>query len=67
MQRLGAGRRVSSLQIGYLKECRPGEKLHLHTGFQDGTHYVRGQGTEGKARFEAALILSPLDKPEAGA
>ena len=67
MQRLGAGRRVSSLQIGYLKECRPGEKLHLHTGFQDGTHYVRGQGIEGKARFESALLLSPLDKPGAGA
>lgn len=63
MQRLGVGQRVSSVQIGYLKECSPGENLHLFTCFQDGVHYVRGQGSEGKRRFEAALTLSPLDNP----
>ncbi len=67
LHRLGEGQFVSSLQIGYLKECRPGETLHLSTGSRDGVWYVQGDGTEGKPHFDAALTLSPLDKATAGA
>lgn len=67
MQRLGAGRFVSSVQIGYLKECRAGESLRLSTGYQDGVWYVQGEGAEQKPRFDAAITLSPLDNPSTGA
>lgn len=67
MQRLGQGSFVSSLQIGYLKECRPGESICLSTGFDQGAWYVRGDGAEGKPHFDAALTLSPLDKATGGA
>lgn len=67
LQRLGAGRYVSSVQLGYLKECRAGESLTLSTGCRDGVWYVQGDGGEGKARFDAALTLSPLDNPGDGA
>ncbi len=67
MQRLGNGNFVSSLQIGYLKECRPGETIRLSTGYGDGVWYVQGDGAEGKARFDAALTLTPLDDPPPGA
>ena len=63
MQCLGQGRFVSSLQIGYLKECRAGETIRLSTGCENGTWYVQGDGEEGKPRFDAALTMSPLDKP----
>lgn len=63
MQRLGQGRFVSSVQIGYLKECRAGETIRLSTGCANGTWYVQGDGEEGKPRFDAALTMSPLDKP----
>ncbi|WP_195608668.1 acyl-[acyl-carrier-protein] thioesterase [Intestinimonas butyriciproducens] len=63
MQRLGQGRFVSSVQIGYLKECRAGETIRLSTGCENGTWYVQGDGEEGKPRFDAALTMSPLDKP----
>lgn len=58
MEALGRERFVSSLQLGYLAECIPGEELDLFTGEQDGTHYVRGGDGEGKCRFEAALTLA---------
>lgn len=62
LHRLGEGRFVSALQIGYLKESRPGETLRLSAGSGDGTWYVQGDGAEGKPHFDAALTLSPLDK-----
>ena len=67
MQRLGIGRFVSSLQLGYLKECKAGEAIRLTAGHQDGVWFVQGDGAEGKPRFDAALTLSPLDNPGAGA
>lgn len=67
MQRLEAERFVSSVQIGYLKECRAGETLQLSTGCRDGVWYAQGSGPEDTARFDASLVLSPLDNPGAGA
>lgn len=58
MEDLGKSRFVSSLQLGYLAECLPGEEIDLLTGEQDGTAFVRGADESGKARFEAALTLS---------
>lgn len=60
MERLGAGQFVSSLQVGFLHECRPGETLELWVGQGEGTHYVHGTGEAGDSRFDAALTLSPL-------
>lgn len=57
----GKGRFVSSLQVGYLAECRAGETLDIHTSEADGTWYVRGCGDGGEARFDAALELT-LDR-----
>lgn len=63
MEALGRERFVSSLQLGYLAECLPGEELDLLTIDQDGTHYVRGIGDAAEPRFDAALTLKklPLD------
>ena len=61
MDRLGEGRFVSSLQVDYLAECRAGESITLFTGYQDGLWYVRGADEGGKARFEGAVTLTPLD------
>ena len=46
---------LSSVQIGYLAECRPGEILTMEVGEQETGRYVRGLDESGKARFEAAL------------
>lgn len=61
LQQLGAGRFVSSVRLGYLKECVPGETIRLSAGQEDGTWYVQGDGGEAGVRFDAALTLSPLD------
>lgn len=58
---IGAGKFVSSLQVGYLAECRPGETLEIHAGQSGGSWYIQGIGGEGKARFDAALELT-LDR-----
>ena len=60
METLGQGCFLSELQLGYLAECLPGEEISLFTGEEKGVHYVRGEDGEGKHRFEAAVILSPL-------
>lgn len=60
MEGLGTGQFVSSLQVGFLHECRPGEALDLWVGQEEGAHYVHGTGVEGDSRFDAALTLSPL-------
>ena len=61
LERLGRGRFVSQLQIGYLAECLPGETLALSRCAQDGSHYVEGRGPEGRARFDAMLSLADID------
>ena len=58
---------VSSLQLGYLAECVPGEEIFLFTGQEDNIHFVLGKGQEGKERFQAVLTLSELkdaDSPQ---
>ena len=60
LEKLGAGQFVSSLQVGFLHECRPGEALDLWVGQGEGTHYVHGTGLQGDSRFDAALTLSPM-------
>lgn len=53
---------VSSLQLGYLGECRAGEVLHIHAGpDEDGLWYIHGLDENGTARFDAAMTLCPLD------
>lgn len=63
LEQLEEGKFVSSLQIGYLKECRPGETLLLSTGQNNGAWYVRGADREGTARFDAELTLAPVESP----
>lgn len=63
LQTRGKGQYVSSLQLGYLKECKAGETLRLSTGQVDGIWYVRGDGPDGVPRFDAALELSPIGAP----
>lgn len=58
MEDLGPERYVSSLQVGYLAECRAGETLELYTGQADGLWYVHGADAGGKSRFEGAVKMS---------
>lgn len=58
MERLGAGRFVSSLQVGYQAECRAGETVSLLTGEAQGVRFVHGAGQDGKTRFDAAVTLA---------
>lgn len=60
MERLGEGKFVSSLQVGFLAECLPGENIHIFTGEAEGVWYAHGSDIEGKSRFDAALTLSDL-------
>lgn len=60
LERLGKGKFVSSLQVGFLKECLPGESLHLSRCEENGTWYIHGAGDAGDGRFDTALVLSPL-------
>lgn len=58
--KLAKGRFLSSMQIGYLAECRPGEHITMETGEQDGKTYVRGLDKGGKSRFEAAVFFGKV-------
>lgn len=58
LEQLGQGRFVSSLQIGFLQECKAGETLPLYTASDETGYFVRG----GDKKFEAHLRLCPLDK-----
>lgn len=57
MEELGPERFVSSLQVGYLAECRPGETIGLSAGQRDGIWYVHGADGAGKSRFDGAVEL----------
>ena len=48
---------LSSVQIGYLAECHPGEVLAMESGWQENGCYVRGIDESGKARFETSLVF----------
>ena len=58
MERLGGEQFVSSLQVGYLAECRPGETVELYTGASDSVWYVHGADSSGKSRFDGAVSLA---------
>lgn len=57
LEREGAGKFVSSFQISYLKECRPGEIITLSAGRENGVWCVIGTDGAGTERFEAAITL----------
>ena len=57
VEELEPGHFLHRIQIGFLAECRPGERLSLFCGEREGTRFVRGLGPEGGPRFEAALEL----------
>ncbi len=57
METLEQGRFLSTMQIGYLAECRPGDMLSIQTGEQADGYYVCGLDREGKSRFEAELFF----------
>ncbi|MEQ2455314.1 acyl-[acyl-carrier-protein] thioesterase [Flavonifractor hominis] len=57
MEHLGAERFVSSLQVGYLAECQPGEQILLSAGTQGESQYIHGADEAGKSRFDGAVIL----------
>lgn len=61
LETLGAGRFVSSLQVGFLAECRPGETLEIYTGAGEDGWYAHGADGAGKSRFDAHLTLRPAD------
>ena len=60
MEKLGPGRFLAEMQIGYLAECRPGEELRLFTGGENGAYFAQGVDESGKSRFEAALIFGEV-------
>ena len=60
MEKLGPGRFLSEMQIGYLAECRPGEELRLLTGREGDVCFAQGMDESGKSRFEASLIFGEV-------
>ncbi|MGE4276893.1 MAG: acyl-[acyl-carrier-protein] thioesterase [Lawsonibacter sp.] len=60
LDKLGEDRFLASMQIGYLAECRPGDRILLETGEQEEGHYVRGLDENGKSKFEAALFFGKV-------
>lgn len=60
MERRPEGAFVSSMQLSYLKECRPGESLLMRVGHAEDQCFVQGDGTEGAARFDAMLTFGQV-------
>lgn len=60
LEQEGAGKFVSSFQISYLKECRPGETISLSAGQENGTWCALGADRLGAGRFEAAITLRDI-------
>lgn len=66
MERLDDETFIRSMQVGFLSECRAGERLLLSVGRQDGMEFVRGTGEDGKAHFEAAVCFQTPGRGEEG-
>ena len=64
MEKLGEGKFLSELQVGFLAECLPGETIEVYTGTENGMWYAHGSDRDGKSRFDAALTLAPLPETE---
>lgn len=60
LEQIGKGHFVSSMQLGYLAECMPGEDISMYIGQEDDTYFALGKGEEGKERFQAILTLDKL-------
>lgn len=54
------GRFVSSLQIGYIKECMAGESIDVLRAESGDGVYILGAGRDGDTRFDALLTLDNL-------
>lgn len=67
MDELPAERFLTEIQIGYLGECRPSEKLDIRSGScEDGRIYLCGCDESGKARFDAVILFGEKRKGEKG-
>lgn len=53
---------VSELQIGYLRECKAGERVKIQVGTEENGRFVRGVDLDGESRFEAHLTLDEWKK-----
>lgn len=61
LDRVGTGGFVSSVQLGFLAECKAGQELSLRAGQRDGYWYVEGSLEDDAPHFNAAVTISPLD------
>lgn len=64
LEKAGAGKFVSQLQLCYLAECLAGETIGLFTGREGETFFLQGRGSEGEARFDGSLTLDNLPKED---
>ena len=60
LERMEPGKFVRSLQIGYVSECRAGETLWVDTAVRGDEWFARGEGEDGKERFDFSLTLGNL-------
>lgn len=60
LERYGQGKFPRSFQIGYVGECRAGETICIDTAVRGDELYARGEGQDGKERFDFALTLARL-------
>ena len=60
LEGLPEDRFLAEMQIGYLAECRPGDRLDIQVGGKGDSRYVCGVDESGKSRFESALFFGEL-------
>lgn len=57
LENLLEGKFVSELQIGYINQCRAGERLTVRTAAEADRCWARGVGPDGGERFHCMLAL----------
>ncbi len=57
LERYGQGKFPRRFQIGYVGECQAGETLSIQTAVLGNDFYARGEGKDGKERFDFSLTL----------
>lgn len=57
LETMKPGSFISQMQLGYLAECLPGDEMTLHTARHEGTYFAQGVGGDGRARFDASLMI----------
>jgi acyl-ACP thioesterase len=60
MERYGEGKFVRQFQIGYVGECHAGESIAIDTAVRGDELFARGEGGDGKERFDFAMTLQNL-------